>query len=169
VRNEAMSDFKKVLHRNINPLKIVELDTDDSTKINEFVTKWETTVKDKEVIFIPKGNVTVTVPPVPLQDPLPWIKYLENFFYEAVGIPKIILGGSEEFTEASSKIAYLTFEQIYKREQAELEADLWNQLGYRIKFKDPVSLKNEMLSSEEKQSGYAVGMQQSEIIPGENE
>ena len=152
-RNEAMADWKTVLHRNINPLKIVEIDSDDTATINNFITKWETTVKDKEVIFVPKGNVQVTIPPVTLQDPLATIKYYENFFYQSVGIPKIILGGSEEFTEASSKIAYLTFEQTYAREQEELQIDFERQTGIQIKIRMPVSLKNELLSSEDKNTG----------------
>lgn len=168
-RNEAMTNYKTVLNRNIHPLKIWHLDTEDETKINSFVTKVENMVKDKENLFVPKGNVEVEIPPTSITDPLPWIKYLENFFYQAVGIPKIILGGSEEFTEASSKIAYLTFEQNYTREQKELEADLWNQLQLKISIDKPVSLKNEMLTSENKQPGYGVGFQPTEIMPGRNE
>ena len=162
MRNEAMKDYRTVLHRNINPLKIVQLDTDNEQRINEFITKWQNMTKDKEVIFVPKGNVEVEIPPTTLQDPLPWIKYLENFFYQAVGIPKIILGGSEEFTEASSKIAYLTFEQVYAREQKELSADLWNQLAIRVEFDTPASLKNELLQSEKKNTGQT-GFQQNDF------
>lgn len=172
-RNEAMQNWKTVLNRNIHPLKIWHLDTDDQTKINAFVTKVENTVKDKENIFIPgvgqNKNVELEIPTVQLQDPQSWIRYLENFFYQAVGIPKIILGGSEEFTEASSKIAYLTFEQTYAKEQRELEADLWNQLYLRVKFEKPASLKNELLQGEQKQPNYAVGVQPSEMVPGQNE
>jgi hypothetical protein len=172
-RNEAMSNWKTVLNRNIHPLKIWHLDTDDTTKIASFVTKVETTVKDKENIFIPgvgqNKNIELEIPAVTLQDPQTWIRYLENFFYQAVGVPKIIIGGSEEFTEASSKIAYLTFEQVYAKEQRELETDIWNQLYLRVKFVKPASLKNEMLQSEEKQPNYAVGIQPSEMQPGRNE
>ncbi len=164
MRNEALSDYKTVLHRNIHPLKIWHLDTDDQAKINAFKSLVETTVKDKENIFVPKGNVEVELPTSNIQDPLAWIKYLENFFYQAVGIPKIILGGSEEFTEASSKIAYLTFEQIYAREQEELQNDLWNQLALSIEFIKPASLRSEMLSSEEKNTGQ-VGFQPKEMMP----
>jgi len=168
-RNEAMDDYRKVLHRNVSPLKIVHLDTDNQTKINTFISMWEKTVKDKETIFIPKGNVEVEIPNVQLQEPTGWIRYLENFFYVAVGVPKVIVGGSEEFTEASSKIAYLSYEMQYKREQSEFEKDFWNQVQLKIKFETPVSLKNEMLQSEQKQPEYGVGMQQSETQPGKNE
>jgi hypothetical protein len=160
-RAEAMTSFKTVLRRNINPLKIFELDTDDTTKRDAFITQYQNMTKDHEALFIPKGNAAVTIPPIPLQDPLPWIKYLENFFYQAVGVPKVILGGSEEFTEASSKISYLTFEQVYTRETTEIEADLWNQCAIRITFNKPASIKNELLQSEDKNTGQ-VGFQPSE-------
>lgn len=149
-RNEAMADWRKVLHRNIVPVRIIEVDSDNTTKIAALKKQYEDVINKGEVLIIPKGNVSITTESPPLQDSLSTIKYYENFFYQAVGIPKIILGGSEEFTEASSKIGYLTFEQLYSREQVELEADLWNQLAIRIKFKKPASLQNELLSDEKK-------------------
>ena len=156
-RNEAMDNWKTVLHRNINPLKIVELDTDDPTKISTFISKWEQTVKDKETIFIPKGTVNVTIPPVPLQSPLDWISYLENFFYIALGIPRVILGGAAGETEASAKIAYTSFDQTYIREQTELSADLWNQLYIKIEFNKPASLMDG-LQGDEAKDGALQGM-----------
>ena len=98
---------------------------------------------------------------MPLQNPIEWIRYLENFFYQAVGVPKIILGGSQEFTEASSKVGYLTFEQVYAREQKELEADLWNQLAIKVEFIRPVSLKDNVTQDEAANTGQ-VGIQPNE-------
>ena len=165
-RNESIADWKKVLRRNVNPLKIWYTDIDDPTKIATLITKIETTTKDKENIVIPASTVPkVDVITAPLVAPLDWIKYLENFFYQAVGIPKIILGGSEEFTEASSKIAYLTFEQVYAKEQEELEADIWNQLQLRIKFRKPASLMNELLSSDAKNTSQT-GFQPNDVQAG---
>ena len=152
-RNEAMSDWKKVLHRNVVPLKIASIDSDDPARISAFTDKLHTLVKDVEWLVIPEGTVKIEIPQFTLQDPIQWIKYLEDFFYQAVGIPKVILGGSSEFTEASSKTAYLTFEQVYIREQVELQADLWNQIQLRVQFNKPVSLKNELLTSESKNTG----------------
>lgn len=165
MRNEAMTDWRKCLHRNIYPLKIVELDTDDPTKINAFITKWESSVKDRETIFIPKGSAGVSIPQVSMQNPESWIRYLENFFYQAVGVPKVILGGSQEFTEASSKIGYLTFEQVYMSEQRELEQDIWNQLGLKIEFERPVSLKEAVQESEAANTGQT-GFQPNEMQTG---
>lgn len=164
-RNEAMTIYRTTLNRNLYPLKIVELDTDNQTQIDNFITKWEKTVKDKETIFIPKGNASVTVPSVPMNNPEGWIRYLESFFYQAVGVPKVILGGSQEYTEASSKVGYLTFEQVYMTEQQELESDLWNQLNIKVKFNRPVSLKDEMQSNEAANTGQ-VGFQPNDTLAG---
>ena len=98
------------------------------------------------------------------------IRYLENFFYQAVGIPKIILGGAQEYTEASSKVGYLTFEQVYMAEQRLLEQDLWAQLAIRLEFERPTSLKEEVVTSEAANTGQ-VGFQPNEVKPtiGRNE
>lgn len=164
-RNEAMTDYRKVLHRNVVPVRIIEIDTEDTTKRNALITEYEDAINKGEVLIIPKGTVNIKDNTINIQDPISWIRYLENFFYQALGIPKVVLGGSEEFTEASSKIGYLTFEQVYSKEQRELEADLFNQLGIRIKFNKPASIKNELLQSEEKNTGQ-VGFQPKDTQAG---
>ena len=107
-------------------------------------------VNKGEVLLLPKETGEIQDLAAPQTQQLEWIRYLENFFYQALGVPKVILGGSEEFTEASSKIGYLTFEQVYSREVEELKADIFNQLGYRIEINKPASIKNELLQSEGK-------------------
>ena len=160
-RNEAMSDWRKVLHRNLVPVRIIEVDTDDTTKRNALITEYEEAIKKGEVLVIPKGTVEIKDNTINIQDPITWINYLENFFYQAVGIPKIILGGSQEFTEASSKVGYLTFEQVYMTEQRLLEQDLWNQLAIKLEFERPVSMKETMQSDEAANTGQ-VGFQPKE-------
>lgn len=156
MRNEALNDYQKVLHRNVYPFKIWHLDTDDQTKINDFISKVEKTVNDKENIFIPKGNVEVEIPSISANsslNPLPWIQYLGSFFFQAVGIPQIILGGSQEFTEATAKIAYLSFQQTVEDHQRNIESQLWAQLALRINLEFPASLENELLSDQKKDVG----------------
>jgi len=152
-RNEAMADYRKVLHRNVVPVRIIEVDTGNTAKRNALIAEYETAINKGEVLVIPKGTVEIKDTTITIQDPTGWISYLENFFYQAVGIPKIILGGSEEFTEASSKVGYLTFEQVYMREQRELEGDLWNQLGIEIMFERPVSIKENLVENEAANTG----------------
>lgn len=163
-QEEAMKDYRRILHRN-GVARIIYVDTDDITKRNKLKTEWKDAIEKGDVMILPKGTAEVKDTSVAIQDPLPWVKYLDNLFYMSIGVPRVILGGSEEFTEASSKIGYLTFEQIYLKEQKELEADLWNQLAIRIKFNKPASLKGELLESETKNTGQ-VGIQPSETEVG---
>ncbi len=73
-----------------------------------------------------------------------------RLFYEAVGVPQIILGGSGEFTEASAKIAYLAFQQNIEEEQLFIEEQCLSQLNLVIELEFPVSLENELLSDNKK-------------------
>jgi hypothetical protein len=165
-RNEAMSDMKKLMHRHVQPMMKWSLDTDDPAKIAAFKSKADAATANAENIFIPKGAVEqelIAIPTNATLNPLPWIQALDSFFYEALGVPKVIVGGSQEFTEATAKIAYLTFEQVYVREQQEFAADLWNQIGIRIKLNKPVSLQNELLTDEAKDQGTMAAAPQDEM------
>ena len=78
MRNEAMADYKLVMHRNVAPVRIWHLDTDDTSKINAFITKINNMVKNTEHIVIPKGMVEVeqaSVAPNSTLNPLPWIQW----------------------------------------------------------------------------------------------
>ena len=79
-----------------------------------------------------------------------WIEALNNYFYEAAGVPKIIIGNAQEFTEASAKISYLAFQQTIEEEQLFIEEQVWEQLGLRIELEFPASLENELLSDKKK-------------------
>jgi len=160
-RNEVMQDYRKVLHRNVIPVRIIEIDTDDTTKRDEMITQYQDAIKKGEVLVLPKGTAEVKDNTISITDPTNFIRYLENFFYQAVGIPKIILGGSQEFTEASSKVGYLTFEQVYATEQRLLEQDIWNQINMRIMLNRPISLKDNMQNDEAANTGQ-VGFQPKE-------
>jgi len=162
-RNEAMSDWRRILHRNLAGVRIIEVDEDNPAKLKALTKQWANAIDKGEVLILPKDTAGIPNVPAPV-NPEPWIKYLENFFYQAVGVPKIILGGSQEFTEASSKIGYLTFEQVYMAEQRLLEGDLWNQLAIKIEFDRPVSLKDNVVDSEAKNTGQ-VGFQDNETTP----
>lgn len=165
-RNEAMSDWRRISHR--STIRILYVDEDDPTRLSQLKQDYAEGIDKGEVLIIPGKPTDAQFQDLTLPNYeafLGWIKYLENFFYQAVGIPKVILGGSEEFTEASSKISYLTYEQIYTREVVDLEKDLWNQLGLRVKFNKPASLRSEMLSSEEKNTGQ-VGFQPNDTTAG---
>jgi len=155
-QEEAMRDNRRVLHRN-GVARIIEVDTDNKAKIADMKAQWKDAIEKGDVMILPKGSAQIINSNVNIEDPIPWLNYLDNYFYIAIGIPKSILGGIESTTEAGGKISYLTFEQIYTREITELEADLWNQLAVRIKYNSAVSLKDDVQESEEKntsQTGF---------------
>jgi len=153
MRNEAMGDYQRVLHRNIDPMMIFHLDTDDETKIANFKTKMDAARGKGENMYIPKDAVVpeqLSLAPNATLNPLPWIESLNKQFYEACGTPQIIVGGSGEFTEASAKIAYLAFQQTIEEEQLFIEEQVGIQLGITINLEFPASLENELLSDKAK-------------------
>jgi len=161
-RNEAMRDWRRISHR--SSIRVIYCDIDNPTKLSELRTQWKTAIKDGEVLVLPgRQNKDIEVMDYttpPLQPFLDWIRYLEGFFYQAVGIPKAIANTSD-FTEAASKVGYMTFEPVYVEEQTLLEQDIWNQLAIRIKFNRPPSLSGMMQEEEQKNQGQ-VGFQPNE-------
>lgn len=153
MRNESMDDMKKLMHRHVKPILIFHVDSDDENQIRAYATKMDSIVNLGENLYVPKDTVKPEVLAVPSNatlNPLPWLSELSSFFFQAVGIPRIILGGSQEFTESTAKIAYLAFEQSVEDDQMFLESQLWQQLGLRIELEFPASLRNELLNDEAK-------------------
>ena len=151
-RNEAMNDERMIRHREL-AMGVLEIDTDDPTKRNQITKQYQTAVDKGEVLVLPKGLAELKDANVTPRDRLEWIRYLENFFYQAVGIPKIILGGADQHTEAGGKIGYLTFEPVYVQEQTQLEGDLMRQIGIKIKLNRPASLGGTIQDDETKNTG----------------
>lgn len=113
----------------------------------------------EDVISTEPWNMSLNV-----QEIVTWLNYLADEEDQLIGIPKIITGGSGE-QEGDSKISYLTFEPTYKREIKELEDDLFNQLGIRIKFNLPPSLKQELVNTEQANSSQT-NFQPNDTIAG---
>jgi hypothetical protein len=153
MRNEAMADYKKLLHRNIYPVRVWKLDTDVPSQINSFKAKVAASKGEGEDIFIPKGSVETELATVPSNsslNPLPWIQLLNQYFFQAVGVPQIIIGGSQELTQTAAQIAYLAFEQTIEEEQLFIEEQLLLQLNLVINLEFPASLQNNLLSDDRK-------------------
>lgn len=152
-KQEAFADERKLMHRHVKPMRIWHLDSDDPSKITAFKTTIDKATEDAENIYLPKDTVEheiVAVPTNATLSPIPWLEYLDNKFYEAGGVPKIIIGNSSEFTEASAKIAYLAFQQTIEEEQLFIEEQVGLQLGITIELEFPANLENELLSDKKK-------------------
>ncbi len=170
MRNEAMTDWKQVMHRNVAPLWVFHLDTDDTTKIATFKEKMDKARGEGENLYVPKGAVVpelITTAGNASLNPLAWIDQLNQYFFQATGVPDIIVGSSKALTEASAKIAYLAFQQTIEEEQLFIEEQVLAQLNGEIKLEFPASLENELLSDKPKQNEEGVGVNESEIQQGE--
>lgn len=166
-RNEAMADYKKLLHRNIYPTRIWHLDTDVPSEIAAFKNKVSSSKGEGEDIFIPKGAVETelaTVPENSTMNPMPWITMLNGYFFQAVGVPQIIIGGSQELTQTAAQIAYLAFEQTIEEDQLYIEEQVLSQLNLEIQLEFPASLQNNMLSDQAKDGSQEQQLNQASVL-----
>jgi len=168
-RNEAMQDWRRISHR--ATIRILYIEEDDTSKLTNMKRDYADAINKGELLILPvkAGDAQfqdLTLPPY--QAFLDWIRYLENFFYQAIGVPKVVLGGTQENTEASAKVAYTAYEQFYTKEVVDLEADLWNQLLIKIKFNNPASFVADMANSEAKNTGQ-LGFQANDTQMGVGE
>ncbi len=153
MKNEAMNDWRRVLHRNVDPLWIFHLETDNVAEITAFKASHDAARANGENMYIPKDvvvpEVVATAPNASL-NPLPWIEMMDDKFYMAARVPKIIVGGAGGLTEAAVKIAYLAFQQTIEEEQLYIEEQVLAQLNLVINLEFPASLENELLSDNAK-------------------
>ena len=155
-RNESITDYKEVMHKFVKPQWKFKLKTDDPTEIAAYKAKMDAETARNNNIYEPydvSESELLAIAPNATLNPLSWIEAQGDYFYEAVGVPQIILGGSGEFTEASAKIAYLAFQQNIEEEQLYIEEQVGIQLGMEIELEFPASLENEMLSDKAKDGG----------------
>ncbi len=152
-RNEAMADIKTVFHRYVKPLWIWQLDTDDETKIKNFKAMADKTVANSENIYIPKGAAEaerVSVPQFSTLDPLPWIRDLTDYFYQATNTPDVVVGSAKQTVEASAKILFLGFEQSVRDDQQFIMENFKSQLGLDIKLEFPTPIEADLIKDEKK-------------------
>jgi len=148
-RNEAMSDWRTVLQRNVRPLMIFHLDTDDEKEIAAFKKTTDAAHAKSENMYVPKGVVVpelVATAQAASLNPITWINQLNDYFYQVVNTPQIIIGNAKEFTDASGKIVYLAFEQSVKAGQLYLEEQVLAQLNAEIFLTFPASLQQDTVS-----------------------
>jgi len=156
---EAMKDYRRALHRSI-PV-ILYVDESDKDRLANLKAEYKTSMEKGDVVIltVKKGEAEFQqMQPPPIDAFERWIRYQEDRYYRALGIAKVILGGTAENTEASAKVAVIVNEPVFQRERKETEADLWNQLAIKIKIGKPKSLMDNM-QSEEAKNPNQVGFQ----------
>ena len=164
-QEEARRAHRKLVKNN-GVVRIIEIDSEDTTKIAAFKVQWKEALERGDILLIPK-NIAEAKDwhgTLNTQEVLSWLNYLDDEHHQILGLPKIIGGASGEI-EGDSKVSYLAFEPVYKRAIRDLEKQIWNQLAIRIKFNLPPSLKNTLADNENKNSSQ-VGFQQGDTTAG---
>ncbi len=153
MKNEAMADWKQVLHFNVDPQWIFHLDTDDPVEIAAYKAKQDAARGTGQNMYVPKDVIVpelIAVAPNASLNPLTWIDSLDDKFYQAAGVPKFIVGGLGGLTEAAVKIGYLAFQQSTEEHQLQIEEQVLSQLNLVIELEFPASLEGDLLSDKAK-------------------
>lgn len=165
-RKEAMNDWRRISHR--ATIRILYVEEDDTTKLANMKRDYADAINKGELLILPVkvGDAQfqdLTLPPYDAF--LAWISYLENFFYQAVGIPKTISGGTQGSTEAGSKVGMVVFDPIYLREITDFQRDVWQQLGLRISLIKQNSMMDNVQEDQQKNTGQT-GFQKNDTTIG---
>ncbi len=155
---QAREDFARLMH--VSSVRILYVDENDTTRQNQIKTQYAAGIKNGDVVMMtcrPEDAQfeDLTVPGAAAW--IAWLNYLEDKFYRQLGVPKIVLGGTAENTEASAKVGVVVFETVWTMETLEVESDVWNQLGIKIKINKQPSMMDGLQQQEQKnqaQTGF---------------
>ena len=162
-RNEALITNRMIEKRG-RALGIVFYKTNNEGKITFANKQIELAVKTGQMVGFPADTAEIKdFPTKSLQERMDWIRYLETFFYQVFGVPRSI-ATSDGTSEVGGINGHLIFEPIYAKEQLEMENELWQQVGIRIKFNRPPSLAPKTQENAEKHTGQ-VAIQPNEAEP----
>lgn len=151
---EARRDWRRVMH--LSSVRILYVDENDTARQDKIKTELGAGIKSGNVVMLtckPEEAKFEDLVVPPAQAWTIYLGHLEDKFYKQLGVPKVVLGGTSENTEASAKVGVISFEPVWTYEIQELEADLWNQLGIRVKFNKQPSLMGDMQRDEAKNTG----------------
>jgi len=163
-RKEALADLKRVTH--ISMVRVLYVDINDKARLADLKRDYPDAINSHNLLILPVKPEDakfedLQVPPIGII--LEYVRYIENSFYKDVGMPKSLTGDAEGIPESGGKMAYLNHEPIYNREVTELEADLWNQLALRVKFKRQASLMDSVNNQENKNNNQTQAAQPSDV------
>lgn len=144
---QGANDNMKVAHDQAQPMIIFKIGTDDPTQIALFKTKMES-ARDKgnANLYVPFDTNTLDYEVIQVN---PAAFLLENLndnirkFYRALGMPLVLFGAAGS-TESGSKMEYFAHEQIWEKDQKQIERAIWNQLNLRINLYPPMTMQSEL-------------------------
>lgn len=151
---EAYIDWRRIMHK--SSLLIFYVDEQDTARQTTLKTQMADAIKRGDVMILTCKPEEARLEPVQAPPAQAWLIYVNNLedkFYKQLGVPKVVLGGTAENTEASAKVGVISYEPIWVREITELEQDLWNQLAIKLKIRKQPSLMDNMQADEKANTG----------------
>jgi hypothetical protein len=160
---EAFKDERVIKHRD-KALGIIKYKTNNTGKIAWLNDQVEKAVKNEEMLGVPADTADFEPWPVKSsEDRQNWLGYVEALGYQTSGTPRSMVT-SDGTSEVGGINGHLIFETVYGKEQLDMENDLWNQVGIRIKFNRPPSLAPKTQENAEKNTGQT-SIQPQEATP----
>jgi len=160
---EAFEDERIIKHRD-KALGVVYYKTNNEGKIAYANTQIKKAVQDGDMVGLPED--TAKIEPYPSkssEERQNWLSYVESLGYQTGGVPRSI-ATSDGASEISGISGHLIFENIYAKEQLDMENEIWNQLAIRIKFTRPPSLAPKTQESQTANTG-TTNIQEGEVEP----
>lgn len=151
---EAYIDWRRIMHK--SSLLIFYVDEQDTNRQDTLKKEMANGIKNGDILLLTCRTDEARLEPVQAPPAQAWLLYVNNLedkFYKQLGVPKVVLGGTAENTEASAKVGVISYEPIWTREITEIEKDLWNQLAIKIKIRKQPSLMDNMQADEAKNTG----------------
>ena len=167
--NESFKDIKKLAHHQAKPFILWKLKTDDPATITSLVAKIDAARNLGEDMYIPDDDdaikwerVEITMSSVVLE----WKREITSKLYRSVGVPQTNFGASGGTTESGGKMESLAHDQIWEKDQKQLEDQIWNQLFLKIDLIPPASIKPELQADEAKDANQGLEIQPSDTTAG---
>lgn len=167
--NESFKIGTQIVRHFARPKIMCELDTDDQTKIDNFITKFDEATNKGNNLFYPKDTVNPEVLDMPgnaVASLLSWKAHLKEYFFQVVNLPQILTGFTGASTESNGKVAMTAFQQSVKDEQQDLKEQIWKQLFIKIEPGEAVSLLPNLQADQSKDGVMGqMDIQPSEMQP----
>jgi hypothetical protein len=151
---EAYIDWKRMMHK--SSLLIFYVDEQDEARQTKLKTDMATGIAKGDVLILTCKPEEARLEPAPAPPAQAWLLYVNNLedkFYKQLGVSKSVISGTAENTEAAAKMDRANTDPIFTREANEIESDLWNQMGIRIKIRRQPNIMDNVQSDEQKNTG----------------
>lgn len=151
---EAYIDWRRIMHK--SSLLIFYVDEQDTARQTTLKTEMATGIKNGDVLILTCKPEEARLEPVQAPPAQAWLIYVNNLedkFYKQLGVSKSVISGTAENTEAAAKMDRANTDPIWTREANEVEKDIWNQLGIKIKIRRQPDIMQNVQADEAKNTG----------------